>query len=144
SERRTLFNSEVRSYSWPCVYVFVSAWEYEEDLAHTDPSDVVSKSLFLPDGRSVPVCVIEARKQPFSTDLKIRLDGRTPRNLLGPGTAIANKNGQGMTRMATAGCIVRDGERYYVLTNQHALGARGATISALQTHRRPEIGVSAE
>src|SRR5262245_33659648 len=38
SERRTLFNSEVRPYSWPCVYVFVSSWEYETNLAESDPS----------------------------------------------------------------------------------------------------------
>src|SRR5262245_32003724 len=38
SERRTLMNSEVRPYSWPCVYAFVSDWEYEESLADTDPS----------------------------------------------------------------------------------------------------------
>src|ERR1700676_4160663 len=31
--RRTLFNSEIRDYSWPCVYVFVSSWQYEADLA---------------------------------------------------------------------------------------------------------------
>ena len=53
SERRTLFNSEVRPYSWPCVYVFVSSWEYETELAHGDASDVVPKALYLPDGRSV-------------------------------------------------------------------------------------------
>ena len=36
SDRRTLFNSEVRPYSWPCVYVFVSSWEYETDLSNRD------------------------------------------------------------------------------------------------------------
>src|SRR5947208_14466407 len=33
SDRRTLFNSEVRPYSWPSVYVFVSCWEHESELA---------------------------------------------------------------------------------------------------------------
>ena len=144
SKRRTLFNSEVRPYSWPCVYVFVSSWEYEKDLAEVDPSDVVPKTLYLPDGRTVPVCVIEARKQPLSKDLKIRLDGRTPRNLLAPGSAIVNEDGQGMTRLATAGCIVRDSGRYFVLTNKHAIGEEGTEILALQTHRRRKIGVSAK
>src|SRR5689334_1575426 len=143
-ERRTLFNSEVRPYSWPCVYVFVSSWEYEADLAHTDPSDVVPKSLFLPDGRTVPVCVIEARKQPFSKDLQIRPDGRTPRNLLGPGSALINNDSQGLTRLGTAGAIVRDGERYYVLTNRHVVGSPGTKITALQTHREVAVGTTAE
>ncbi len=144
SERRTLFNSEVRPYSWPCVYVFVSKWKYEADLSRSDPSDVVPKSLFLPDGRSVPVCVIEAQQQHYAADLQVRLDSRTPRNLLGPGIAIVNKNGQGMERIGTAGCIVRDGERYYVLTNRHVVGETGTTINALQSHREPEIGVTAK
>jgi hypothetical protein len=142
--RRTLFNSEVRAYSWPCVYVFVSNWQYEADLAQTDPSDVVPKSLFLPDGRAVPVCVIEARKQNFAKDLQVRMDGRTPRNLLGPGAAIVNNDSQGLTRLGTAGCIVRDGERYFVLTNRHVIGPPGTRITALQTHREIEIGVTAK
>jgi hypothetical protein len=142
--RRTLFNSEVRAYSWPCVYVFVSSWQYESDLSKIDPSDVVPKSLFLPDGRAVPVCVIEARKQNFAKDLHVRMDGRTPRNLLGPGAAIVNNDSQGLTRLGTAGCIVRDGERYYVLTNRHVIGAHGTKITALQTHREIEIGVAAK
>jgi hypothetical protein len=144
SERRTLFNSEVRPYSWPCVYVFVSNWEYEIQLAQTDPSDVVPKTLYLPDGRSVPVCVIEARQQHFSKDAKVKPDLRTPRNLLGPGCALVNTDAQGMNRLGTAGCIVRDGERYYVLTNRHVVGEPGRTVRALQGHREPEIGVSAE
>jgi hypothetical protein len=142
-ERRTLFNSEVRPYSWPCVYVFVSEWEYEEELGKTDPSDVVPKSLYLPDGRSVPVCVIEARQQPLSTDLQVQMAALTARNLLGPGCAILNKNAQGMERIGTAGCIVRDGDAYYVLTNRHVVGPPDTPISALRGHREPEIGVSA-
>src|SRR5262249_30411665 len=68
--RRTLSNSQVRPYSWPCVYVSVSDWEEEAALAETNSSDVVPTTLYLPDGRSVPVCVIEARKQDFAKDLE--------------------------------------------------------------------------
>ena len=143
-ERRTLFNSEVRPYSWPCVYAFVSDWEYETELAATNPTDVVPKTLYLPDGRCVPVCVIEARQQPWATDLQINLGALTPRNLLAPGMAILNEDGQGMTRMATAGCIVRDGERYYVLTNRHVVGRPNTAIKALQNHRTPQIGTSSD
>ena len=141
--RRTLSNSEVRPYSWPSVYVFVSDWEEEAKLAEANASDVVPKTLYLPDGRTVPVCVIEARKQDFAKDLQVRADSRVPRNLLGPGTALVNRNGQGMERVGTAGCLVRDGESYYVLTNRHVVGAPGTPISALQGHREPEIGVTA-
>jgi hypothetical protein len=141
--RRTLFNSEVRDNSWPCVYVFVSEWNEEKRLAETSPADVVPKSLFLPDGRSVPVCVIEARKQPYAHDLQVNVN-RLPRNLLGPGSPIVNHDGQGMDRVATAGGIVRDGQRYYLLTNSHASGRPGTVIEALQNHRRPTIGVTSE
>src|SRR5215471_3026839 len=108
--RRTLFNSEIREYSWPCVYVFVSSWEYETQLADTNPVDVVPKTLYLADGRSVPVCVIETRPQEVSKDLSVGRDFLVPRNLLGPGTPVVNEDGQGMARMATAGALVRDGE----------------------------------
>src|SRR5262249_12127505 len=103
----------------------------------------VPKTLFLPDGRAVPVCVIEAMKQPVAKDLKVAWSGPAPRNLLGPGAVLVNGDSQGLSRVATAGALVRDGERYYVLTNQHALGEAGTPISALQGHREPEIGVAA-
>ena len=61
--KRTLFNSEVRPYSWPAIYVFVSQWEDEQTLSQRDPADVVPKRIYLPDGRVVPICVIEARRQ---------------------------------------------------------------------------------
>ena len=140
-----MFNSEVRPYSWPCVYVFVSSWEYEKELAEDNPSDVVPKSFFLlSDGRVVPVCVIEARKQPLSKDLADQDRSAHAAQPARASSLILNEDGQGMTRVATAGCIVRDSERYYVLTNRHAVGAHGTEISALQTHRQPRIGIAAE
>lgn len=143
-ERRTLFNSEVRPYSWPCVYVFVASWEYEADLARDNPSDLVPKTLYLPDGRTVPVCVIEARRQAMASDLKVDINARAPRNLLGPGSALVNSHSQGLSRLATAGCIVRDGERYYVLTNRHVVGEPGTPIEALKAHRREPVGSAAK
>src|SRR5262249_51008256 len=107
--RRTLFNSEIRAYSWPCIYVFVSSWEEENKLSESNPSDVVPKTLYLPDGRTVPVCVIEARKQAYSDDLKVRFASDYARNLLAPGIPILNEDAQGMRRIATAGCIAKDG-----------------------------------
>jgi hypothetical protein len=141
--RRTLFNSEVRPYSWPCVYVFVSEWEKAENLAKQGASDVVPKCLYLPDGRVIPVCVIEARKQHLATNLPID-PNRTPRNLFGPGAAIVNEDGQGLPRVGTAGCIARDSDRYYVLSNRHVVGEPGTRVLGLQPQRRPEIGVSAK
>ncbi|HET6982683.1 MAG TPA: hypothetical protein VFI53_11120, partial [Myxococcaceae bacterium] len=143
SSKRTLANSEVRPYSWPSVYVFVSEWEFEETLAGKNPGDVVPRTLFLPDGRSVPVCVIEAQPNAFAEDLEIRPNALTPRNFLAPGTPLINGDGQGLTRLASAGCLVRDGERYYVLTNKHAVGAPGTPIEALAVNRQRRIGHAA-
>src|ERR1700720_1745651 len=55
---RTLENSEVRYYSWPAILVFVRKWESLEELAER-PGGLVPRTFYLPDGRSVPVCVIE-------------------------------------------------------------------------------------
>ncbi|PZM08058.1 hypothetical protein [Rhizobium tubonense] len=138
--KRTLANSEVRPYSWPCVYVFVSKWEFEAELAKEDPSDMVPKTLYLPDGRSVPVCVVEARRDTSARGEASNPAFLPPRNLLCPGSILVNSDGQGLTRFGTAGAIVTNGERYYVVTNRHVTGAAGTKIKALQGHRDPIIG----
>src|SRR5262245_40032203 len=58
---RTLENSEVRPYSWPCILAFVDEWipatQFSKGSRY-DPDQIVPKTLYLPDGRRVPVCVI--------------------------------------------------------------------------------------
>lgn len=142
--KRTLFNSEVRPYSWPCIYVFVNNWETEKELANSSPSDVVPKTLYLPDGRSVPVCVIEAQKQRYSGGALINPLNLYPRNTLVPGTAILNEDAQGLPRLATAGCVVKDGEKYYILTNKHAIGESGTAIKAFKSYQATTIGNTSE
>src|SRR6476646_844645 len=53
---RTLANSVFRPWSWPAVLVFVRQWERPEHLR----GNVVPSTLYLPDGRVVPTCVIAA------------------------------------------------------------------------------------
>ncbi len=60
-ETRTLDNSEVRPYSWPCVLVFVDQWIPEGKLG-IDYQDAVPNSLTMPDGKKVPVCVVETKR----------------------------------------------------------------------------------
>jgi hypothetical protein len=140
--KRTLFNSEVRPYSWPSIYVFVSQWEDESVLAKGDPADVVPKRIYLPDGRVVPICVIEAKRQPYATDLKVDPRQMQPRNVLAPGVPLINEDAQGIQRIGTAGCLVKDGEMFYVLTNRHVAGPEGTAISALNGHRSVAIGTT--
>src|SRR4051794_24376612 len=61
---RTLANSHVDlDKSWPCVLVFVDKWQSEADLVHSkSPGAVIPKTLYLPDGRALPVCIVEARR----------------------------------------------------------------------------------
>src|SRR6476661_5318806 len=66
---RTLTNSEVRSYSWPAILVFVEEWVSAEEFAkghRYSPDEIVPRTLYLPDGRRVPVCTIEAPRDPVS------------------------------------------------------------------------------
>ena len=67
-----------------------------------------------------------------------------PRNVLAPGVPLINEDAQGIQRIGTAGCIVKDGERYYVLTNRHVAGPEGTRISALNGHRSVEVGTTSE
>jgi hypothetical protein len=56
---RRLDNSEVRPYSWPSILVFVTEWQ---DPKESKPHQLVPSMIFMPDGKCVPVCVIEAPK----------------------------------------------------------------------------------
>ena len=56
---RTLTNSSVRPWSWPCILVFVNHWETRGELA-ARPAQFVPPRLYLPDGRVAPTCVVLA------------------------------------------------------------------------------------
>ncbi|MET4277370.1 MULTISPECIES: hypothetical protein [unclassified Bradyrhizobium] len=142
---RTLFQSHVRSYSWPCVLVFVREWFSESDFGpkgKAKPWQVVPKTLFLPDGRAVPVCTVLA--QPVAASQK---EGRVavprPTETFGGGLAL-HVEVQGEERFGTAGCLVTDGHLTYALTARHVCGAPGTELSAELRQGQQPIGVSAE
>src|SRR5690349_523292 len=66
---RTLDNSEVRDYSWPCILAFVDEWKPVEVL---DPHDRVPDALYLDERRKVPVCVVWAPKVDAPSEVPIR------------------------------------------------------------------------
>ena len=119
---RTLENSEVRSYSWPAILVFVKQWEADSALK---PGDVVPKTLYLPDGRRVPVCVIEAPKE--DTNEAAPVEPVFPVNNIGGGWPVIVKS-QGRRYLATIACLVSDGHTVYALTNRHVAGEPGEVI----------------
>jgi hypothetical protein len=127
AEPRTLLNSSIQDWSWPCILVFVRRWQTLEEL-RSQPEDVVPPFVYMPDGRIVPICVIlaeSANLPPRAIDPS-RLDSTS----LGIGSPIY-VDAQGMRRMGTVACMVSDGSDFYVLTNAHLAGQVGRPVRAL-------------
>lgn len=140
---RTLANSEVRPYSWPCILVFVDEW-IERDKFGTDenPSnDLLPKAIYMPDGRVVPVCVVKAdieeAVQPTAGEFTF------PSNLIGGGYPVI-ADVQGQQKVASIGCLVSDGHLTYALTNRHVSGEPGEKVYSILDGVHVEIGHSSE
>ncbi len=118
-KERRLDNSKVMPWSWPCVLVFVSDWLTNEELKD-QPHEAIPESLYMPDGRRIPVCVIRAPKG----DLPVRRQIENlsfPDHLYGGGYPILSEV-QGQRHIGTIGCLVTDGDSTYALTNRHVTG----------------------
>jgi hypothetical protein len=135
---RRLDNSEVRPYSWPSILVFVSKWENPDTFA-SNPDELVPKTIFMPDGSKVPICVIEAPKEHVNPVEAV--DIRRPLNNMGPGSPIIAEV-QGQRYAATVGCLVSDGHSIYALTNRHVTGPAGAEVLGLIDGEAERIGLS--
>ena len=137
---RTLENSEIRPYSWPCILVFVDEWLDEEEFragGEAHPEDMVPRALYLPDGRSVPVCVVKA---PLRAPEPAPVAPMSfPTNLIGGGFPVL-ADVQGREHVASIGCLVTDGHLVYALTNRHVAGAPGETVYSLLGGKRVEVG----
>jgi hypothetical protein len=120
---RTLGNTVVRKWSWPCVLVFVKEWLTQDEIVKQNPDQVVPRFLYLPDGRVVPTCVILAEKQrlapPPLQDLSF------PPDLVGGGYPLITEV-QNQQHVGSLGCLVTDGDSVYALTNRHVTGIRRA------------------
>lgn len=140
---RTLTNTVVRRWSWPCVLVFVKDWLKQEEFFKQDPDQVVPRYLYMPDGRVVPTCVILAMKQeaapPPLQDLTF------PADLVGGGYPLITEV-QNQQHVASLGCLVSDGDSVYALTNRHVTGTRrveeleGRPIFTIIRDKRERIG----
>jgi hypothetical protein len=139
---RTLENSEVRPYSWPCVLVFVDEWVAPAhfcDGGKYDPNQIVPKTLYLPDGRRVPVCVVRAPREPkVGPTPPIRF----PLNNIGGGRPIL-AHVQGQEHVATIACLVRDGHKVFALTNRHVTGDAGEVLFTRRAGLTERVGVTA-
>jgi hypothetical protein len=141
---RTLANSQVdQAKSWPCVLVFVDRWQSEDELvASKSPGAVVPKTLYLPDGRIVPVCIVEAHRNPEPLEAPARGEIRYPKSVIAGGYPLVVEV-QGRQHIATVGCLVSDGSRYYGLTNRHVCGEPGRLVYARLGGDLVRVGTSA-
>ncbi|MGO7265421.1 MULTISPECIES: zinc dependent phospholipase C family protein [Rhizobium] len=134
---RTLANSEVRAYSWPAVLVFVEKWVPPEAFGPSSIEKMVPPTLYLPDGRTVPVCVISAPKDAVSSADPVAV--AFPINNIGSGHPVV-VTVQGREHVATVACLVTDGHRVYGLTNRHVTGDDGNVVDSVLGGVRKRVG----
>lgn len=130
---RTLANSAVRQYSSPCVLVFVNRWEAEL----SSPSDAIDRFLVLPDGRSIPTCVVLAS---FESQAPVAPFSYATGPIGGGYPLIAEY--QGEQRLASLGCLVKDETAIYALTSLRAVGPNGQRVSTMIEGRPQAVGTS--
>ena len=140
---RTLGNSQVRDYSWPCILVLVREWIDESDFGKPDkpgPWQILPKRIDLPDGRSIPVCTVLA--PPIAQKNGPAIEPVAwPKATFGGGLPLY-VDVQHETHLATIGCLVSDGHTTYALTARHACGEPGTKVSAMLREGLSPIGVS--
>jgi hypothetical protein len=139
---RTLDNSIVIDISWPCILVLVKEWEEESDLLDEDGTNILPKTIYMSrSGKAVPICVVKAPKSEIgNTSIDISAL-QFPTNLIGGGSPLIIHS-QGTDFIATAGCLVDDGHKYYALTNKHVIGDAGEIVRTRMGTRLMDIGVS--
>lgn len=139
---RTMENTIVQPWSWPCVLVFVKDWLKPADYhAASLKGQVVPPFIDLPDGRVIPTCVIQAS---LWDGVETRLGGyQFSKRLMGGGYPVVTKV-QGQEHVGSVGCLVTDGVRHFALTNQHVAGEAGSEIFTLLQGDGTKIGTSAK
>ncbi len=136
TDARTLANSAVRPWSWPAVLVFVRRWRQPSELG----SQVVPRTLYLPDGRVVPTCVVLA--DPDETPPPPAPGPVNVSSLLGGGYACLRDH-QGERSVGTFACLVRRAGSYFALTNRHVAGGETEEVSAVVRGETLVIGRTA-
>ena len=137
TEPRTLSNSIVRPWSWPAVLVFVKTWQDKEALG----SQAVPRTLYLPDGRVVPTCVILATPD---EELPPPVPGPAQvSSLLGGGYSCLREH-QGIQSLGTLGCLVQRDGSYFALTNRHVAGGQAEPVQAYFQGQYRRVGASSD
>jgi hypothetical protein len=143
---RTFENSEVRDYSWPCVIVLVDTWVEVDRFgtgsrATLPPEDMVPPTLYLPDGRTVPVCVIKVDRA--VPDRQLLPAWQWPKSVVGGGFPLISTT-QGQQNIASVGTLVTDGHTVYALTSRHVAGPAGHPVETILRGHLTGIGRSTD
>jgi hypothetical protein len=139
---RTMENTVVQPWSWPCVLVFVKEWLKPDDCHSASmQGQIVPPFLDLPDGRVIPTCVVQADLWD-GTDARV-VGYQFSTQIMGGGYPVYTQV-QGKEHVGSVGCLVTDGVRHFALTNQHVSGDAGSEIFALLQGDGRRIGVSAK
>ena len=131
---RTFANSGVKDISWPCVLALVRDWVAASGFGGAggryQAQDMVPRTLFMPDGRVVPVCVVQVTPLEAgpAAGAMPPAPARWPGSLVGGGFPLVVE-AQGEQRRASVGCLVTDGHTVYALTNRHVRGPAGTPVS---------------
>lgn len=137
---RTLQNTSVKPWSWPCILVFVEKWLTAEELIKQDPDQVVPRFLYLPDGRVIPTCVVKAER--LSETAPPLMDLTFPDQMLGGGYPVFTDE-QEQEHVASVGCLVTNGDTVYALTNRHVTGVDERSVYSYLRGKRVQIGTTA-
>jgi len=138
SNPRTLEHTIIRPWSWPCVLVFVNEWKRFRDILE-NPDELIPRYLYLPDGRMVPTCVIEATKLEQAPPRPDQLD--FPEGLIGGGYPVLTET-QDEERIGSLAALASDGPTVYALTNRHVAGKPGSEIFTIVSGERRRFGVA--
>jgi len=138
---RTLENTVVQPWSWPCLLVFVKNWVTKKDRNKLAPDQVVPSFLYMPDGRMIPTCVIYSKKQKEAAAPLQDID--FPHEIIGGGYPVFTDE-QGERHVGSIGCMVTDGNSVFALTNRHITGDAGREIYSYLGGERLRIGTSHE
>ncbi len=135
---KTLANSRMHKWSWPCVLVFVNDWVKPEVFAKF-PEKAVPPVLYLPDGRAVKTCVVlvEVRERNLPAEKIIS----SPSVALGAGSQLY-ASAQERVRLGVVTCLVSDGGLTYALTSGHVLRPSGMQLRAQLRGRVKTVGTS--
>ncbi|SDH27451.1 hypothetical protein SAMN04515691_2425 [Leifsonia sp. 98AMF] len=138
---RTFDNSEVRDYSWPCILVLVDQWipadRFGAGADQESPEELVPRTLYLPDGRTVPVCVVRVTE---SAPDASALPPRTwPTSRIGGGFPLVSES-QGVQNLGSVGTLVTDGHTVFALTSRHVTGPAGSPVSSFLGGALAEVG----